>query len=78
MGFLTSPSFLHPQPLSFKTRFDQGSIDLASTNCSRLDRSFEQPRPYRTHSTGSIIDHDTQNMSVEVIQNFEDDLKQHE
>jgi hypothetical protein len=58
--------------------FRQDSTDLASTNCSRLDHSFEQPRPYRTHSTGSITDHDTQNMSEEATQNFEDDLKQQE
>jgi hypothetical protein len=66
-------SFFHPQPLSFKTRFDRSSIDLASTNCSRLDHLFEQPRPYRIHFIGSITDHDTQNMSEKAIQNFEDD-----
>lgn len=62
-----------PSSIAFlQDSFRLGSIVLASTNCSRLHHSFEQPRPYRTHSTGSVTDHDTQNISEEAIQNFED------
>jgi hypothetical protein len=53
--------------------FDRTSIGLASTNYSRLDHPFEQPRPQRIYSIGSITDHDTQDISERAIENFEDD-----